>query len=48
MPKARAANIISRDLRKHKEERRTKIKAKSNQLRANHDYLRSDDRGLDR
>ena len=41
MPKARAAGIISRDLRKHAEERRRKIKTKGYHNKTKHDYLRS-------
>ena len=40
MPKAGAAKLIARDARKHKEERRVKVKAKQTKHQNQHEFLR--------
>ena len=44
MPRAQAAKVIARDLRKHKEQRRRKIKNKATTHTNQHEFLRSSTR----
>ena len=46
MPKGAAAKFIARDLRKHKEERRKKIKKKGGAHDNQHEYLRQSTRKM--